>query len=144
MLSFVGQLECLTCLSFQDNCLSVDGVRKLTCPSRVLARGPSNLHILDLSANPLLTNDALRYLLHFKMLEILDLSGTKISKLGVKKLEEKSLLRVDAAAVADVEKTFSGVSMGWAADTITRLTDSLQCQSSDYHGNTSATAKFCK
>ena len=61
-------------------------------------------------------------------------------------LEDKSLLMVDETAMRDVEQTFSGVCVGWAADTITQWTDKLQCGPSEdsTSNNKSTVAKFCK
>ncbi|XP_053248357.1 leucine-rich repeat-containing protein 42 isoform X2 [Podarcis raffonei] len=78
--SLVLQTLCLknglTRLLLKDNCLSDAGLRKMTAPVRVMKRGLENLSVLDLSCNPGITRLGLRYLLPFKKLNCLDLSGT--------------------------------------------------------------------
>ncbi|XP_033007965.1 leucine-rich repeat-containing protein 42 isoform X1 [Lacerta agilis] len=69
-------LSSLTRLLLKDNCLSDGGLRKMTAPVRVMKRGLENLSVLDLSCNPGITHLGLRYLLPFKKLNCLDLSGT--------------------------------------------------------------------
>ncbi|XP_020655294.3 leucine-rich repeat-containing protein 42 [Pogona vitticeps] len=71
-------LSSLTRLLLKDNCLSDAGLRKMTAPVRVMKRGLENLTVLDLSYNPGITNMGLRYLLCFKKLNYLDVSGTDI------------------------------------------------------------------
>lgn len=69
-------LSSLTQLLLKDNGLSDVGLRKMTAPVRVMKKGLENLSILDLSCNPGITKVGVGYLLCFKKLNYLDLSGT--------------------------------------------------------------------
>ncbi|KAH0618597.1 hypothetical protein JD844_017956 [Phrynosoma platyrhinos] len=69
-------LSSLVRLLLKDNCLSDAGLRKMTAPVRIMKRGVENLTVLDLSYNPGITSMGIRYLLSFKKLNYLDLSGT--------------------------------------------------------------------
>nr|XP_056701039.1 leucine-rich repeat-containing protein 42 [Euleptes europaea] len=71
-------LSSLIRLLLKDNCLSDAGLRKMTAPVRVMKKDLGNLSILDLSCNPGITNKGVGFLLSFKKLNNLDLSGTGI------------------------------------------------------------------
>ncbi|XP_077189781.1 leucine-rich repeat-containing protein 42 [Paroedura picta] len=71
-------LSSLIRLLLKDNCLSDAGLRKMTAPVRVMKRGLENLSVLDLSCNPRITNKGVGFLLSFKKLNYLDLSGSGI------------------------------------------------------------------
>ncbi|KAM8805556.1 leucine-rich repeat-containing protein 42 [Eudromia elegans] len=62
-------------LLLKDNSLSDAGLRRMTAPVRVLKKGLENLLILDLSCNPNITDVGIGYLLSFKKLNCLDISG---------------------------------------------------------------------
>ncbi|XP_015283191.1 PREDICTED: leucine-rich repeat-containing protein 42 isoform X2 [Gekko japonicus] len=85
--SLVLQILCLknslTRLLLKDNCLSDAGLRRMTAPVRVMKRGLENLSLLDLSCNPGITNKGIGFLLSFKKLNYLDLSGTGIEDMMV-------------------------------------------------------------
>ncbi|KAM6415009.1 leucine-rich repeat-containing protein 42 isoform 1-T1 [Rhynochetos jubatus] len=63
-------------LLLKDNSLSDAGLRRMTAPVRVLKKGLENLLVLDLSCNPKITDVGIGYLLSFKKLNCLDISGT--------------------------------------------------------------------
>ncbi|XP_051481585.1 leucine-rich repeat-containing protein 42 [Apus apus] len=63
-------------LLLKDNSLSDAGLRRMTAPVRVLKKGLENLLVLDLSCNPNITDVGIGYLLSFKKLNCLDISGT--------------------------------------------------------------------
>ncbi|XP_019387004.1 PREDICTED: leucine-rich repeat-containing protein 42 isoform X1 [Crocodylus porosus] len=69
-------LSSVTRLLLKDNCLSDAGLRKMTAPVRVMKRGLENLSVLDLSCNPKITDVGIGYLLSFRKLNCLDISGT--------------------------------------------------------------------
>uniref|UniRef100_A0A8D0H8Y6 Leucine-rich repeat-containing protein 42 n=1 Tax=Sphenodon punctatus TaxID=8508 RepID=A0A8D0H8Y6_SPHPU len=69
-------LSSVTRLLLKDNCLSDAGLRRMTAPVRVVKRGLENLSLLDLSSNPQITDVGIGYLLSFKKLNCLDISGT--------------------------------------------------------------------
>ncbi|NXG47247.1 LRC42 protein, partial [Psilopogon haemacephalus] len=63
-------------LLLKNTSLSDAGLRRMTAPVRVLKRGLENLLILDLSCNPKITDGGIGYLLSFKKLNCLDITGT--------------------------------------------------------------------
>ncbi|KFQ94071.1 Leucine-rich repeat-containing protein 42, partial [Nipponia nippon] len=63
-------------LLLKDNSLSDAGLRRMTAPVRVLKKGLENLLVLDLSCNPKITDVGIGYLLSFKKLNCLDISGS--------------------------------------------------------------------
>uniref|UniRef100_A0A8B9ZJP3 Leucine-rich repeat-containing protein 42 n=1 Tax=Anas platyrhynchos TaxID=8839 RepID=A0A8B9ZJP3_ANAPL len=63
-------------LLLKDNALSDAGLRRMTAPVRVLKKGLENLLVLDLSCNPKITDVGIGYILCFKKLNCLDISGT--------------------------------------------------------------------
>ncbi|KAM6124123.1 leucine-rich repeat-containing protein 42 [Pterocles gutturalis] len=65
-------------LLLKDNSLSDAGLRRMTAPIRVLKKGLENLSVLDLSCNPKITDVGIGYLLSFKKLNCLDISGTSL------------------------------------------------------------------
>ncbi|XP_058437468.1 leucine-rich repeat-containing protein 42 isoform X1 [Marmota monax] len=78
-------LSSVTQLHLKDNCLSDAGVRKMTAPVRVMKRGLENLTLLDLSCNPDITDAGIGYLLSFKKLNCLDISGTGLKDINAVK-----------------------------------------------------------
>ncbi|NWI19174.1 LRC42 protein, partial [Crypturellus soui] len=76
-------------LLLKDNSLSDAGLRRMTAPVRVLKKGLENLLILDLSCNPKITDVGIGYLLSFKNLNCLDISGAGLKDVDavVKRLQ---------------------------------------------------------
>ena len=74
-------------LSLKDNCLSDTGVKKLTLPQRLLKDGLGKLSVLDLSLNPKMSDNSIKYLVKINSLTALNLSGTGVTLTsGVPKL----------------------------------------------------------
>ncbi|XP_069848822.1 leucine-rich repeat-containing protein 42-like [Dipodomys merriami] len=85
-------LSSVTQLHLKDNCLSDAGVRKMTAPVRVMKRGLENLTLLDLSCNPEITDAGIGYLLSFRKLNCLDISGTGLK--DIKAVKHKLQTRI--------------------------------------------------
>nr|XP_006822679.1 PREDICTED: leucine-rich repeat-containing protein 42-like [Saccoglossus kowalevskii] len=87
--------------------------------------GPVNLRYLSLSGNPQLSDHVVGFLLVFKKLEFLDISGTRISvDVGIANLERETdlrYLRCDQAVEIEEMKTLT---CGWAASVVS---DWIQC-----------------
>ena len=66
-------------LSLKDNCFSDTGVKKLTLPLRLLNDGLEKLSVLDLSLNPKISDDSVKYIVKMNSLTALNLSGTGIT-----------------------------------------------------------------
>ena len=66
-------------LSLKDNCFSDAGVKKLTLPLRLLNDGLEKLSVLDLSLNPKISDDSIKYIVKMNSLTALNLSGTGIT-----------------------------------------------------------------
>ena len=66
-------------LSLKDNCFSDTGVKKLTLPRRLLNDGLEKLSVLDLSLNPKISDDSIKYIVKMNSLTALNLSGTGIT-----------------------------------------------------------------
>ncbi|XP_064415893.1 leucine-rich repeat-containing protein 42 [Latimeria chalumnae] len=71
-------LSSLTHLYLKDNCLSDNGLRKMTSPVRIMKKGLENLKLLDLSCNPKISDFGIMFLSCFNKLRALDVSGTCI------------------------------------------------------------------
>lgn len=69
----------LEMLSLKDNCFSDTGVKKLTLPRRLLNDGLEKLSVLDLSLNPKISDDSIKYIVKINSLTALNLSGTGIT-----------------------------------------------------------------
>ncbi|XP_068095094.1 leucine-rich repeat-containing protein 42 [Hyperolius riggenbachi] len=71
-------LNSLRSLYLKNNCLSDAGIRTMTAPVRVMCRGLGNLRLLDLSGNPGMTEEGVKFLFVFKGLQYLDISDSGI------------------------------------------------------------------
>ena len=69
----------MTKLSLKDNCLSDTGVKKFTLPQRLLKDGLGRLSVLDLSLNPGVCDNSIKYLVKITSLTALNLSGTGVT-----------------------------------------------------------------
>ena len=69
----------LEMLSLKDNCFSDTGVKKLTLPCRLLNDGLGKLSVLDLSLNPKISDNSIKYIVKINTLTTLNLSGTGIT-----------------------------------------------------------------
>ncbi|XP_072018974.1 leucine-rich repeat-containing protein 42-like [Amphiura filiformis] len=115
ILGVIGNMYCLQELCLCDNRLSDDGIQKMTTPLRIMGRGPKQLHALDLSGNPLITDLGVKYLSAYTCLRQLDLSGCTVSTQGITRIQSKiPSLR---AADTDSEKNQFPITIdnhGWA------------------------------
>ncbi|XP_053104190.1 leucine-rich repeat-containing protein 42 [Hemicordylus capensis] len=112
-------LTSLTQLILKDNCLSDAGLRKMTAPVRVMKRGLEHLSMLDLSSNPKITNMGVVYLLCFKKLKYLDLSGTglKDMKAAVHRIQTQIGLVHSEVPLKEFDHS-SCKTEGWAEQTV--------------------------
>ena len=91
-------------LSLKDNCLSDDAVTRMTLPHRLLGVGLGRLSVLDLSCNHSITDNSVKCLFKFHLLQALNLSGTSVTfRLGVAKLVNNTKLKV----ATEVRSVFS-------------------------------------
>nr|XP_060629534.1 leucine-rich repeat-containing protein 42 isoform X2 [Anolis sagrei ordinatus] len=106
-------------LLLKDNCLSDAGLRKMTAPVRIMKRGLENLTVLDLSYNPGITHMGIGYLLSFKKLDYLDLSGTglKCSKTTISQIQTKIGLVHSEEHLKEFDHN-SCKTEGWAEQTV--------------------------
>ncbi|XP_066481506.1 leucine-rich repeat-containing protein 42 [Tiliqua scincoides] len=119
-------LSSLTRLLLKDNCLSDAGLRKMTAPVRVMKRGLENLSILDLSCNSGITNMGVAYLLCFKKLNYLDLSGTSLkdTKTSVHQIQTQIGLVHSEVSLKELDHN-SCKTEGWAEQTVLQWEHSL-------------------
>ncbi|XP_055956167.1 leucine-rich repeat-containing protein 42 [Patella vulgata] len=83
VLHHISHLKWLRTLCLRNNCLSNDGLRKLTSPLRMLHQGPLDLHNLDLTENPEISSKGVKYLKCFQNLQILILSSYISTQLAI-------------------------------------------------------------
>ncbi|XP_048352330.1 leucine-rich repeat-containing protein 42 isoform X2 [Sphaerodactylus townsendi] len=120
--SLVLQVLCLRNslirLLLKDNCLSDSGLRKMTAPVRVMRKGLENLSILDLSYNPGITNKGVSFLLSFKKLNYLDLSGTGIKdrKVAIQRIQAQIDLVYSEVPLKEFDHSCK--TEGWAEQTL--------------------------
>ncbi|XP_062835678.1 leucine-rich repeat-containing protein 42 isoform X1 [Anolis carolinensis] len=112
-------LSSLVRLLLKDNCLSDAGLRKMTAPVRIMKRGLENLTVLDLSYNPEITHMGIGYLLSFKKLNYLDLSGTglKCSKTTIYQIQTKIGLVHSEESLKEFDHN-NCKTEGWAEQTV--------------------------
>ncbi|XP_048352329.1 leucine-rich repeat-containing protein 42 isoform X1 [Sphaerodactylus townsendi] len=111
-------LSSLIRLLLKDNCLSDSGLRKMTAPVRVMRKGLENLSILDLSYNPGITNKGVSFLLSFKKLNYLDLSGTGIKdrKVAIQRIQAQIDLVYSEVPLKEFDHSCK--TEGWAEQTL--------------------------
>ncbi|XP_077981907.1 leucine-rich repeat-containing protein 42-like [Glandiceps talaboti] len=116
----IGSIPSLETLNLSENSLSDVGIRKMTTKLRVFGTGPSNLTHLNLSCNPKLSDRCVGYLLVFKYLQFLDMSGCNIThERGIAKLERQtSLVYNRSQCHIQIDKCEVKTS-GWATSVIT-------------------------
>ncbi|PKK27347.1 leucine rich repeat containing 42 [Columba livia] len=106
-------------LLLKDNSLSDAGLRRMTAPVRVLKKGLENLLVLDLSCNPKITDVGIRYLLSFKKLNCLDISGTGLKDVNavIKRIQTQIGLVHSKVPLKEFDHS-NCKTEGWAEQTI--------------------------
>ncbi|XP_062437425.1 leucine-rich repeat-containing protein 42 isoform X2 [Rhea pennata] len=106
-------------LLLKDNCLSDAGLRRMTAPVRVLKKGLENLSILDLSCNPKITDVGIGYLLSFKKLNCLDISGTGLKDVNavIKRIQTQIGLVHSKVPLKEFDHS-NCKTEGWAEQTV--------------------------
>ncbi|NWX81704.1 LRC42 protein, partial [Nothoprocta ornata] len=106
-------------LLLKDNCLSDAGLRRMTAPVRVLKKGLENLLILDLSCNPNITDVGIGYLLSFKKLNCLDISGAGLKDVNavIKRLQMRLGLVHSKVPLKEFDHSNCRTE-GWAEQTV--------------------------
>lgn len=119
ILSYMSHLQGLQKLSLKDNCLSDTGVKKLTLPQRLLKDGLGKLSVLDLSLNPKMSDNSIKYLVKINSLTALNLSGTGVTLTsGVPKLVDcTNLCLTPKVEIFKAENPFT-VTKGWAVNLV--------------------------
>jgi len=119
LLAFISHLQNLELLSLKDNCFSDTGVKKLTLPRRLLNDGLEKLSVLDLSLNPKISDDSIKYMVKMNSLTALNLSGTGITLTsGVPNLvDSTSLCLTPEVAIFNAENPFT-INKGWAVNLV--------------------------
>ncbi|XP_010014873.1 PREDICTED: leucine-rich repeat-containing protein 42 isoform X2 [Nestor notabilis] len=106
-------------LLLKDNSLSDAGLRRMTAPVRVLKKGLENLLVLDLSCNPKITDVGIGYLLSFKKLNCLDISGTGLKDVNavIKRLQTQIGLVHSKVPLKEFDHS-NCKTEGWAEQTV--------------------------
>ncbi|OXB64583.1 hypothetical protein ASZ78_016035 [Callipepla squamata] len=106
-------------LLLKDNALSDAGLRRMTAPVRVLKKGLQNLLVLDLSCNPKITDVGIGYLLCFKTLNCLDISGTGLKDVNavVKRIQKQMGLVQSKVPLKEFDHS-NCKTEGWAEQTV--------------------------
>ncbi|XP_065594684.1 leucine-rich repeat-containing protein 42 [Cyrtonyx montezumae] len=106
-------------LLLKDNALSDAGLRRMTAPVRVLKKGLQNLLVLDLSCNPKITDVGIGYLLCFKTLNCLDISGTGLKDVNavVKRIQTQIGLVQSKVPLKEFDHS-NCKTEGWAEQTV--------------------------
>ncbi|XP_038000264.1 leucine-rich repeat-containing protein 42 [Motacilla alba alba] len=106
-------------LLLKDTCLSDAGLRRMTAPVRVLKKGLDNLLVLDLSCNPKITDVGIGYLLSFKKLNCLDISGTGLKDVDavIKRLQTQIGLVHSKVPLKEFDHS-NCKTEGWAEQTV--------------------------
>ncbi|XP_030311523.1 leucine-rich repeat-containing protein 42 [Calypte anna] len=106
-------------LLLKDTSLSDVGLRRMTAPVRVLKKGLENLLVLDLSCNPKITDVGIGYLLSFKTLNCLDISGTGLKDINAVTKRIQTQLGLVHSKVPLEEFDHSNCKTeGWAEQTV--------------------------
>ncbi|TRZ20071.1 hypothetical protein HGM15179_007052 [Zosterops borbonicus] len=133
-------------LLLKDNSLSDAGLRRMTAPVRVLKKGLENLLVLDLSCNPKITDVGIGYLLSFKKLNCLDISGTGLKDVDavIKRLQMQIGLVHSKVPLKEFDHS-NCKTEGWAEQTVLQWEQAVMeaMKPQDNLRSRVATLRFC-
>ncbi|XP_035699735.1 leucine-rich repeat-containing protein 42-like [Branchiostoma floridae] len=86
ILGEISQMPSLIHLSLQRNCLSHQGVQRVTMPYKMFGRGPGGMEVFSLADNVELNDKVVGCLVPFKSLRAVNLSQTGLTTSGIQKL----------------------------------------------------------
>ncbi|NXU47915.1 LRC42 protein, partial [Turnix velox] len=142
-------------LLLKDNSLSDVGLRRMTAPVRVLKKGLENLLVLDLSCNPKITDVGIGYLLSFKKLNCLDISGAGLKDVNAVTKRIQTQIGLVPSKVPLKEFDHSNCrTEGWAEQTVlqweqavleaSKPRDNLRSATLHFYGKTHRLEKVVK